>query len=157
MSRTLLLSVRPRFAAMLLAGTKTAEVRRRFPEIPVGMTVVIYSSSPEKAVLGTMTVQKLVRSTAAGIWGDYSDAIGIGKPELTDYLEGASECSVLELKEPQRWANTVSLEALREFMHLEPAQSFRYLNARQLSRLIELGTTPPDSGHYARPATPALA
>ena len=56
MSRVLMLSVRPRFARALLAGTKTAEIRRRFPDVPVGTTVVLYSSSPERALLGTMRV-----------------------------------------------------------------------------------------------------
>ncbi len=141
MSQSLLLSVRPRFAQALLAGTKTVEIRRRFPDIPAGMTVVIYSSSPEKAVLGTMVAEELIRSTAADIWRDFSGAIGIQKSELTEYLEGATECSVLKLSEPKAWANPVPLDELRRTLHIEPAQSFRYLNNRQVAKLAALGAT----------------
>lgn len=140
MTRSLLLSVRPRFAQALLGGTKTAEIRRRFPDVPAGMTVVVYSSSPEKAVIGTMQAEALIRSTAAAIWRDYSEAIALEESELTDYLDGASECSVLELSQPQLWPNPVPLDDLRRVLHLEPAQSFRYLNHRQLAKLTALGT-----------------
>lgn len=141
MTRSLLLSVRPRFAQALLAGTKTVEIRRRFPDVPAGMMVVVYSSSPEKAVIGTMQAKALVRSTAIAIWRDYSEAIALEESELTDYLDGASECSVLELSHPQLWPSPVSLNELRRVLHLEPAQSFRYLNHRQLAKLTALGTT----------------
>lgn len=138
MSRVLLLSVRPRFAQGLLSGTKTAEVRRRFPEISADTTVAIYSSSPEKAVLGTMKVRALVRSTAAGIWRDYEDAIAIDRAELSDYLEGASECCVIELDTPKLWPQPVSLDLMRRVLRVEPAQSFRYLTSRQLAKLEAL-------------------
>ena len=139
MSRSLLLSVRPRFAQALLAGTKTVEIRRRFPDVPVGMTVVIYSSSPDKAVLGTMRAEALIRSTATGIWRDYSGEIGIEKSELTEYLDGAAECSVLKLASPQPWPRPIPLGELRRLLQVEPAQSFRYLTQRQVSRREKLG------------------
>lgn len=145
MSRALLLSVRPRFARGLLAGTKTAEVRRRFPEVHEGTTVIIYSSSPDKAILGTMRASRLVRSDKEEIWHQYSHAIGIGYAELTDYLEGAKSCSVLELDTPTLWRRPVGLAELRRHLGIEPAQSFRYLNTKQLSRLQTLAAWTPDS------------
>lgn len=148
MSRSLLLSVRPRFARALLAGTKTAEIRRRFPNVPAGTTVVIYSSSPEKSVLGTMKSAGLIRSDPDAIWRDYSDVIGLERSELTAYLDGASECSVLELGQPQMWPSPVPLAQLRRVLRLEPAQSFRYLTARQLASLADLGTA-----HRTEPVT----
>jgi predicted transcriptional regulator len=138
MSRVLLLSVRPRFARGLLGGTKTAEIRRRFPDVPEGMVVIIYSSSPEKSVLGTMRVRRLVRTTAEEIWRNYSGVIGIGQAELAAYLYGASESSVLELEAPNMWSRPVPLESLRQQLHVEPAQSFRYLTDQQLARLEDL-------------------
>ncbi|GAA5207555.1 ASCH domain-containing protein [Microbacterium kyungheense] len=144
MSRALLLSVRPRFARALLDGTKTAEIRRRFPNVPEGMTVIIYASSPEKAVLGTMRARRLIRSNTEKIWRDYSDVIGIENSELTEYLEGASECSVLELDAPERWSRSVGLAELRHLLHVEPAQSFRYLSEKQLAHLRDVSANGPD-------------
>lgn len=138
MSRHLLLSVRPRFAHALLAGTKTAEIRRRFPHLAEGTIVAIYSSSPEKAVLGTMRVRRFKRGSADTIWRNHSEDIGIDEEELVDYLEGAAEGTVIELGEPRPWDNPIRLDQLRRDLELEPAQSFRYLNPRQFARLLEL-------------------
>lgn len=143
MSRPLLLSVRPRFARALLGGTKTVEIRRRFPDVPADTTVVIYSSTPDKAVLGTMRSVGLVRSTPAQIWRDYSTVMELTREQLTDYLHGASECSVLKLDRPHHWAQPVPLTHLRRILHLEPAQSFRYLSHRQLELLTDLGSSQP--------------
>jgi predicted transcriptional regulator len=107
------------------------------------MTVIIYASSPEKSILGTMRVRRLVRITAEEIWRDYSGVIGIGQAELTEYLEGASESSVLELDTPNLWSRPVSLDDLRRHLAVEPAQSFRYLTDKQLACLEELARTPP--------------
>lgn len=140
MSRSLLLSVRPRFARALLEGTKTVEIRRRFPDVPADTTVAIYSSTPDKAVLGTMRSAGLIRSTPAQIWRDYAAVMELTRAQLADYLYGASECSVLKLERPLLWERPVPLIHLRQILGLEPAQSFRYLSNRQLDLLTDLGS-----------------
>ena len=139
-TRALLLSVRPRFARALLSGRKTVEIRRKFPNVPAGVTVVIYSSSPEKTVIGTMRVRSFAKSNARAIWRDYSSKIGINESELRDYLNGAAVPSVLELEEPNLWVRPVPLEELRRNLQLEPAQSFRYLNSHQLEELERMAS-----------------
>ena len=151
MNRPVLLSVRPRFARALLQGTKTVEIRRRFPDVPADTTVVIYSSTPDKAVLGTMTSAGVARSTPTQIWRDYSTVMELTRAQLTDYLHGATECSVLKLDQPLLWDLPVPLTHLRQILHLEPAQSFRYLSHRQLDLLTALGTT--HTPHSALPDT----
>lgn len=144
MTRVLLLSVRPRFARALLDGTKTVEVRRRFPDVPSGTTVLLYSSSPERALLGTMRVRALVRIEAEDIWRTYKDEISIQWDELSAYLSGASMSSVLELESPVTWRHAVPLDSMRRVLGLEPPQSFRYLTARQLSKVEAAGSRPSD-------------
>lgn len=51
--RTLLLSLRPRFAGSILAGTKTIEIRRRSHKAAGGTPIIRYVSSPVMAVVGT--------------------------------------------------------------------------------------------------------
>lgn len=138
MTRALLLSVRPRFAHALLNGTKTVEVRRRFPEVPAGTAVVIYSSSPEKAVLGTLKVRRFSRTTADEFWRLHSASVGIDRAELISYLNGTSQCSALEVENPLPWARPVTLAELRLKLNLDPAQSFRYLDSYQYTHLLRL-------------------
>lgn len=102
------------------------------------MTAVIYSSSPEKAVVGTMRLRAMERTTADGIWREYSRQIALTKAELTNYLTGANECSILELEDPVAWPTPIGLQELRRILAVEPAQSFRYLTTRQLAKLEDL-------------------
>ncbi|KSU56006.1 hypothetical protein AS029_02630 [Microbacterium enclense] len=109
-------------------------------------------------MLGTMRARQLVRSNARDIWRDYADVIGIEHWELTEYLSGASECSVLELDAPDRWREPVRLPELRRLLNVEPAQSFRYLNGRQLTRLRALSMNNPEVPSMTRSIpVPALS
>lgn len=104
-----------------------------------------------------MRARRLVRSDSEEIWRQYSHAIGIGHAELTDYLDGATNCSVLELDTPNLWSRPVGLTELRRHLGVEPAQSFRYLNLKQLSSLQGLAGEDADSASVdLRVTVPAL-
>ncbi|MEI2270239.1 ASCH domain-containing protein [Microbacterium sp. No. 7] len=135
MTRAVLLSVKPRFARAILEGRKTVEVRRRFPQIPTGTTVVLYSSSPERAVLGTVRLKRAIRVDPNAVWETYSADIGIEEDALEDYLAGADSSTVLQVEAPESWSRPVSLGLLREIFGLEPPQSFRYLTEDQVEAI----------------------
>jgi predicted transcriptional regulator len=52
-ARTLLLSLRPRFADAILAGAKTVELRRRPINARPGTAILLYASRPMMAIVGT--------------------------------------------------------------------------------------------------------
>jgi hypothetical protein len=52
--RTVLFSIRPFYANKILAGQKTVELRRRFPEVGMpGSTAMIYCTNPVRAIVGS--------------------------------------------------------------------------------------------------------
>ncbi|MER7447545.1 hypothetical protein [Microbacterium sp. NPDC097977] len=127
--------MKPRYARALLEGRKTIEVRRRFPEVPAGTTVVLYASSPERAIVGTMTLANTARETPSRVWRLHRHAIDIDRDALAVYLDGAEASTLLYMSHPQPWEHPVPLSALREALGLEPPQSFRYLDEQQLSAM----------------------
>lgn len=135
----ILLSVRPVYAAALLAGTKTAEVRRRFPEQPRGTEIFIYSSSPDRSVAGTVRLDAIDRPSAADVWEEYREQIMIEELLLNDYLGEVDAAAILQVTEPTRWQRPVPLLELRQHLGVEPPQSFRYLNEDQALVLRALG------------------
>jgi predicted transcriptional regulator len=135
----ILLSVRPRFAHAILDGTKSAEVRRRFPSQPDRATVFLYSSSPERAVLGTVHLDAIDRPAADDVWKLYHDRIEIEQASLNDYLEDVDAAAILRISAPYRWSTPVPLSDLRRLVGVEPPQSFRYLDAAQSEKLTRLG------------------
>ncbi len=134
----ILLSVRPRYARALLAGTKTVEVRRRFPDQPSGATLFVYSSTPDRAVLGTVRLEAIERPRSHDVWHLYRDEMLIGRDALTDYLTEIDSAAILRVTHPHRWTRGVSLASLRRVLRLEPPQSFRYLSVDQAAELEEL-------------------
>lgn len=141
MTRALLLSIKPQYARAILEGRKTIEVRRRFPNIDPGTTVVLYSSSPEKAVLGTVRLKRTIKVNPDCVWGLHGSAIGIDQNDLDAYLEGADESTLLEVDCPHSWEQPVSLDSLRGVLGIEPSQSFRYLANEQVEQAMRLSTS----------------
>lgn len=139
MSRAVLLSVKPVYAKALLAGTKTAEVRRRFPAQPTGTVLFIYASNPLRAVLGTMALDHISRVESEAVSRTYRGQIEIDRDDLAVYLGGVETAAVLEVSEPRIWSHPVPLDTLRARVQVEPPQSFRYLTEHQARLLIGLG------------------
>lgn len=131
-----LLSVRPRYAHALLAGTKTAEVRRRFPYQPPGTTLYLYSSTPDKAVIGTVQLHAIDRPSVDRVWTLYRDQIEIEKAALGDYLSDLEAAAILRVHNVHRWSHPVPLRDLRLRLGIEPPQSFRYLTDKHV-RILE--------------------
>ena len=156
--KSVLLSVRPRFARSLMTGTKTAEVRRRFPNLEPGTELFIYSSSPERAVIGTLILNGINQLNIADVWATFGKQIEIESTELDAYLEGSIKASILGVRNPDLWDAPVSLSDLREKVGLEPPQSWRYLDANQSKALRELGSKRTSAGPVSAPSLePALA
>ena len=68
MKSTLLLSVHPRFADGILAGTKRVELRRKFPHVPKNAKVFIYETSPTMAIVGSFGIESVVRLELELLW-----------------------------------------------------------------------------------------
>lgn len=141
MTRALLLSIKPRYARAILEGRKTVEVRRKFPVVPAGTTVVLYSSSPEKAIIGTVRLKRTMRVDPSHVWTLHGSDIDIDEGDLDNYLDGANESTLLEVEAPDVWEQPVSLNSLREILGVEPPQSFRYLKSEQVLRARQLGAS----------------
>lgn len=131
--RFVLLSVKPRFANLILAGTKRVEFRRAWAAQDVSH-IAIYSSAPVQRIVAIAAVEDVVRTTCWNLW-KHSTARGGGlsRSELLDYFEGKEEGYALLLGEV-----TVLPEPLLPsdlISPFTPPQSFRYLTDREAERL----------------------
>jgi predicted transcriptional regulator len=135
--RTLLLSVRPRFADAILAKTKTVEVRRRAIRARAGTRVVLYASAPVKAVVGTAWIDRTAVQDAGGTWRRHAAALGLERHELEAYL-GGQRAHLLFLRGASRLEKPLSLARLRRRVQFRPPQSFRYVSPRDPMRVRAL-------------------
>jgi predicted transcriptional regulator len=128
MKPIILLSIQPEFASMIFEGNKTVELRRRFPKISEGHIVFVYASSPQKELLGSFEVTKIVEETPRCLWRIVKNDAGITKGFFDDYFANATIGYGIFLKNATRFDNPISLDELREkWASFTPPQSYRYL------------------------------
>lgn len=141
MSNILLLSIRPEYATKIFNCTKTVELRRVRPRLlNEGDIVVIYVSSPEKAVVGSFKVDNIVEKSIPELWEEVEDIAGISHEEFYDYYKGVLVGVGIFLKDIRRFNKPVELHRLRNKLpNLKPPQSFRYLTASQFKIVNSLG------------------
>ncbi|MEU9741036.1 ASCH domain-containing protein [Micromonospora chersina] len=146
--RTLLLSLRPRFADAILSGTKTVELRRRPINAQPGTLVILYSSAPVMAIVGTARLRQVMVSDPQTAWGNHHSALGLQKDEYDGYLDGSPLAYLLHLTQVCTLNEPLHLHRLRQDGGFHPPQSFRYVAPSDPLPLRELvGTQQRDGGH----------
>lgn len=125
--RTLLLSLRPRYATAILAGTKTIEIRRRPVIASAGTPIILYASSPQMAVVGTARLSGTTVCPPDEGWRHHHREFGLSRDEYEAYLDGAANAHLLHLTAVNRLNEPLPLRHLREQAPFQPPQSFRYI------------------------------
>jgi predicted transcriptional regulator len=138
-----IISIHPKFAEAILAGTKTVELRRRIPPINVGTRLWIYATQPIGAVIGTATVEAIVRATPDVIWEMCVDRAEVSRIEFDRYFSGTSEAIGISLGATQK-IEAIEIEKLRIWRAgFHPPQVMLKLTASEansLSRLVSNAT-----------------
>lgn len=124
--RVLLISVKPRYAEGILDGTKTVELRRTRPSLPDGSLVLLYSSTPTRAVVGWAQLLRVQEGSPQDIWQAIGDAAAIDHATFDAYFDGARAAYALELAEVVEATQPVPLSVIRA-IGVQPPQSWRYL------------------------------
>lgn len=125
--RDVVLSIKPVYSEKILAGQKTVELRRRFPvAAPYGTLAYIYSSSPVKAIVGTVSIRDVLKLPIEQIWTEFEATAFIERPLFDKYFEGLDYGYALVFDNVKSFARSLPLQELRERFGFEPPQSFLY-------------------------------
>jgi predicted transcriptional regulator len=134
---TLLLSVRPEYAEKIFEGIKTVELRRTRPRLCEGDVVIVYASSPTKALIGAFEVEKVIQKPLKDLWHEVQKKAGISYDDFCCYYEGVSVGCGIFLDKPCSFNEPIKLDRLRqESNNFRPPQSYRYLKPNELD-LVE--------------------
>ncbi len=137
LGRILLLSVRPEYADKIFEGIKEVELRRTRPRLCEGDLVIVYASSPKKALIGAFEVKKVIQKPLEDLWSEVQEKAGISYEDFCFYYKGLSVGCGIFLSKPSYFHEPVNLERLRqEWDNFRPPQSYRYLKPNEIG-LIE--------------------
>jgi predicted transcriptional regulator len=132
----LLISIRPRFAEMIFAGSKTVELRRVCPKISSGDLALVYVSSPTKELQGAFEVGKVVSASPSAMWKKIGKKSGITRKEFFGYFHGKAEAHALVIKRAWKLPVPICLTTLRRRNGgFRPPQNFHYLKRNESSLL----------------------
>lgn len=128
-SRDVVLSIKPQYSTPILEGSKTVELRRRFPvKVPRGTLAYIYSTSPTRALTGTARILGVEKISLSEMWDKYSPVACIERNDFDAYFSGLDEGVVIQLGNVRQLPRAIGLEELRDRFEFAPPQSFVYAN-----------------------------
>lgn len=132
--RAVLLSIKPKYADLIIAGTKTVELRRSWPSNEVGV-MVIYSSAPIQRLTGVALIKEIRECSPEALW-KVAEAHGGGvtEDELKEYIGKKQVAYGIMLGRVMPAQVLVDPKSL--FPTFTPPQGFLYLSPLDYQRVI---------------------
>lgn len=126
--RAVLLSITPEFAEKIAAGTKTVELRRRFPEVPVGTWVYLYVTLPVGAIGGRARVAEIDVDEPSTLWKRHRSQVGLPRNRFNAYFADRQKGFAVRLEGYQAFTS-LDLAGLRRVLEgFVAPQSYRFLD-----------------------------
>lgn len=120
------MSIHPRYAERILAGTKRVEFRKR-PIADDVTHVIIYATAPVSAVIGAFTVKDQHTLNPQKLWSLFREVGGIAWADFNHYYDGRTSGTGITVGEVLQASEPMSLQD--DFGIAYPPQSFQYLCA----------------------------
>jgi len=129
MKRWLVVSIWPKHSAKLLSGEKTAELRRVRPGVGRGDLVVVYATSPCRAIVGVLEVEQVVEGEPGALWSQHGARTGLTRHEYDRYYEGTDVAFAILVSRASPLHPPVSLDEVREYIPaFKPPQGYLYIH-----------------------------
>lgn len=131
--RTVLLSIKPKYADLILEGSKRVEFRRSWAAEDVGL-IVLYASSPIQKIVGVVEVDQIRVTSPTLLWKMCLEmGGGLTRDELKAYFNGKLLGVAVLLGAV--FKPTRHLEPSAVIDNFIPPQSFRYLDASEYKKI----------------------
>ncbi len=121
---TMLLSIKPKYAKVILEGNKLYEFRKSKPKAGVDR-IIFYASAPQKEVVGEATIDEILEGTPKEVWEIAKSAAGITKKFYFSYYAGKDKAIAYKLKDVVVYETP---KCLSEYGLNQAPQSFVYLD-----------------------------
>lgn len=134
--RAVLLSITPEFADKIANGSKSVELRRRFPNVPSGTWVYLYSTLPIGAVTGRAKIIEIDVGSPRALWKKHREMAGISARRFNQYFDGRDSGSAVKLIAYEK-IGPVDLSSLRDAIRgFVAPQSYRFLTEDEQTLIL---------------------
>lgn len=115
----LILSIQPKYMDKIVSGEKTVEIRRSFSTKWLGSKAALYSTSPNKEIIGYTTLRNIVYDTPENIWNKYSQELGVDKNTFDQYVENKGKIYAIELDDTKKYLNGIPISQIEGILKKE--------------------------------------
>jgi len=118
-----LLSIRPEFVEKIISGEKKFEYRRRIFKAEVE-SVIMYVSSPLKAVIGEFIVEDILMENLNILWNLTKKYSGIDETFFWNYFHGKEKGYAIKIGKLRLYRKKLDL---KKYFGILPPQSYVYI------------------------------
>ncbi len=138
--QVMLISIKPKYITQIFSGEKTVELRRVKTKLKSGDLVIVYATSPEKALVGFFEVNKvLTEDNLDSFWEKVKNHACVNHETFQDYYRGASLGVGIFISNTHQFSKPVSLETLKsKIPGFHPPQNYHYLDDKKVTILESL-------------------
>ena len=133
------MSIKPIFAKEIYEGIKKYELRRKIFGIEPFSLVILYESSPKKAITGKFIAGKVVEMNSEVVIRLINEGKIEGCTELDiPYVTGKRKILVIEVLNPKKYKRELTLSIIRSHIpKFKPPLSYMRLKNKSLLSLIK--------------------
>ncbi|MBF0568295.1 MAG: ASCH domain-containing protein [Nitrospirae bacterium] len=128
--RHILISIKPEYANKIFDGTKTVELRRKFPKLEKRCLAFVYATAPVKALIGVCQIEKVISAPPQELWSKVGKQAGITYDEYNKYFSGALEAQGIFFSATTLFPEPIPLHEV--WIGVTAPQSYRYINSNLL-------------------------
>lgn len=134
MSKIILVSIKPEFANKIFDGSKKIELRKVSPNVRPGDLMIVYSTSPEMAIIGICKIREVIKTTPTDIWENYAEVLGIDEERFFNYYSDSDVAVGIVIENTRRLKSKIPLQSIKkQFPTFMPPQTFKYFSRDLLS------------------------
>lgn len=123
----LFLSIKKEYVNRIFEGKKQIELRKSRPNVTAGDCIIIYCTSPIKAIVGLATILDIISENPERMWQLYSKRLGISRSDYFRYYNNSSKAIGIILGEVQKLDDHICLSLIKQQIPtFTPPQTYKY-------------------------------
>ena len=126
----IVISIQPKWAGLIRAGSKTVELRRRFPLLPAGSAAYLYESSPVCSLTALLRIGTVHKLPVAELWNLHGKASCVDERRFAEYFVGRDIGYGVHITQCVPLASAVPLTELRSKFAFTAPQSWAYASPK---------------------------
>lgn len=123
------MSIKPSYAHLILEGSKTIELRRRFSErVAKGTRILIYATNPTKKIIGECRIKEVLHLPLDTLWKAACRDAMVDWKTFHTYFAGLEKGYGIVVHKLKTYQHPISLNSMREDYKVSPPQSYRTID-----------------------------